>query len=97
MTQVKYIRTTHENGRFCPFPTEAYQFWREPGWIVGEVLRLEQGMTFAEIDSGCEEYLLEPPESGMLLPLSEQHLVWRLIKLLDYAMAVPVVTTVNLA
>lgn len=93
MSQVKYVRATHENGRFRPFPNEAYQFWREQGWIVGEVLRLEQGMTFAEIVSACEEYLLEHPESGMLLSLNEQHLAWCLIKLLDYGMVVPVVTT----
>ena len=95
MSKVKYVRATHENGRFRPFPTEAYQFWREQGWIVGEVLRLEQGMTFAEIVSACEEYLLEHPETDMLLSLNEQHLAWCLIRLLDCGMAMPVVTPVN--
>ncbi|MFZ1398767.1 MAG: hypothetical protein WAS33_17810, partial [Candidatus Promineifilaceae bacterium] len=80
-----------------PVPTESYQFWHAHGWIVGEVLRLEQGMTFAEIISACEEYLLEYPESSMLLSLNEQYLAWCLLKLLDYGMAVPIVTTVNLA
>jgi len=87
MLQVKYVRTTHENGRFLPFPTQAYQFWREYGWIVGEVLRLERGMTFAEIVVACEEYLLEQPESGLLLPVEEPHLAWCLIKLLELGMA----------
>ncbi len=95
MSKVKYVRATHENGRFRPFPIEAYQFWREQGWVVGEVLRLEQGLTFAEIVFACEEYLLEHPESGMLLPLNEEDLAWCLIKLLDYGMAVPMVTTVD--
>ena len=49
MSQVKYVRVTHENGRFRPSPTEAYQFWREQGWIVGEVLRLEQGMMLLKL------------------------------------------------
>jgi hypothetical protein len=49
MRQVKFIRSTHENGRFRPFSTEAYQFWLDHGWIVGEVLRPEQGMDFSEI------------------------------------------------
>ena len=95
MLQVKYVRATHENGSFRPFPAEAYQFWREHGWIVGEVLRLEQGLTFAEIVFVCEEHLLEHPESGMLLPLNEQHLAWCLIKLLGYGMVAPVITTVD--
>lgn len=87
MSQVRYVRTTHENGRFLPFPTQAYQFWREYGWIVGEVLRLEQGMTFAEIVVACEEYLLEHPESALLLPAEEPHFAWCLIKLLELGMA----------
>jgi hypothetical protein len=62
MTRVMFIRTTHENGRFRPFPTEAYQFWREQGWVVGEAFRLEQGIMFAEIVSRCEEYLLGHPD-----------------------------------
>lgn len=87
MLQVKYVRTTHENGRFGPLPTEAHQFWREHGWVVGEVLRPEQGMTFAEIVSASQEYLLDHLESEMLLPVSEAHLAWCLIKLLEYGMA----------
>ena len=82
---------------FAPSPLKLIKFWREQGWVVGEAFRLEQGIMFAEIVSRCEEYLLEHPESSMLLPLTEQHLAWCLIKLLDYGMAVPVVTTVSLA
>ena len=87
MAQVKFIRSTHENGRFRPFPTEAYQFWRDHGWVVGEVLRLETGMAFSEIVLASQEYLLDHPESQVLLPVSEAYLAWCLIKLLECGMA----------
>lgn len=80
------------NGRFRSYPAEAYHFWHEHGWIVGEILRLELGMTFAEIVIACEEYLLEHLEFGMLLSLNEEYLDWCQIKLLDYGLAIPVVT-----
>lgn len=86
MLPVKYVRTTHENGRFCPFPTEAHQFWRDHGWVVGEILRLEQGMAFSEIVLASQEYLLAHPESEILLPVRETHLAWCLVKLLEYGM-----------
>jgi hypothetical protein len=87
MAQVKFVRSTHEGVRFHPFSTEAYQFWRDHGWVVGEVLRPEQGMTFSEIVSASREYLLDHPESEMLLPVREAYLAWCLIKLLEYGMA----------
>jgi hypothetical protein len=94
MRQVKFIRSTHENGRFRPFSTEAYQFWLDHGWIVGEVLRPEQGMGLFGNRCG-QEYLLDHPESEMLLPVSEAHLAWCLIKLLEYGMACVVAEPVN--
>ena len=48
MEKIRFIRTTHQvDGRFHPFPADAYQFWHEYGWVVGEVLRHEIGMSFA--------------------------------------------------
>jgi len=40
MTQVKFIRTIHENGRYWLFSSEAVQFWREQGAAVGETLAI---------------------------------------------------------
>ncbi len=95
MTQVKYIRTTHKNGRFRPFPNEAHQFWREHGWVIGEILRSEQGIAFSEIVLASQEYLLDHPESEPILPVSEAHLAWCLVKLLELGMAGVVAETAD--
>lgn len=87
MTQVKFIRTTHEDGRWQSFPPEACRFWREQGATVGEVLRPETPSTFAEIVIASQETALEYPESGLFLTLDEKHVAWCLIKLLEYGMA----------
>ncbi len=87
MTQVKFIRTTHENGRCRPFSSEVMQFWREHGEIVGEVLRPEASQTFAEIVAVCREYSFECPESSLYQTLDEAHIAWCLIKLLEFGMA----------
>lgn len=86
MSQIKFIRTTHKNGRFRPFPTEAYQFWREHGWIVGDVLRPETGMTFTELVEACKELTADHPD---IEPhwLDERHLAWCLVRLLEVGMA----------
>lgn len=87
MTQVKFVRTTHEDGRCRSFPPEAWEFWREHGTAVGEVLRLETPLTFAEIVTVSREVALEYPESGLFLTLDKEHVAWCLIKLLEYGMA----------
>ena len=98
MTQVKFIRTTHDhNGRCRSFPAEAWQFWREHGAVVGEVLRAEILMTFAEIVTAGQEYALEHPESGLCSTLDEGHVAWCLIELLQYGMAGVVVETIHTA
>ncbi len=55
MTITRFIRTTHENGAFRSFPSEALEFWRTQGVIVGDVIRSECAMTFAEIAAACQE------------------------------------------
>ena len=86
MSQKKFIRTTHENSRFRPYSIEAYQFWADHGWLVGEVLRQEQGMRFEEIVQASTELLHEHPEIEPI-KISEKHLAWCLVKLLEFGMA----------
>ena len=97
MTQVKFVRTTHEDGRCRLFPPEAWEFWREHGVTVGEVLRPETPLTFAEVVVASQEYALEYPESGLFLTLDEEHVAWCLIKLLEYGMASAVAEIVSTA
>lgn len=87
MSTTRFIRTTHNNGQFHSFPPEAHQFWREHGVIVGEVLRLECALTFAELAAACQEQALEQVLPDTLLPQDEQHLAWVLVRLLEYGMA----------
>lgn len=87
MTQVKFIRTTHENGRFRSFSSEAIRFWREHGATVGEVLRAEAALPFAEVVAASREYVFECPESGLYQTLDEAYVAWCLVKLLEYGMA----------
>lgn len=86
MNQVTFIRATHENGRFRPYPTEAYQFWQDHGWLVGEVLRPETGMAFSELIEACMELIQEHPEAG-LFEVDERYLAWCLVQLLELGMA----------
>ncbi|MCB8980718.1 MAG: hypothetical protein H6657_25185 [Ardenticatenaceae bacterium] len=89
MYQVTFIRATHENGRFRPYPTEAYQFWADYGWLVGEVLRQEEGMRFAEIVQACTELLDEHPGREPNT-VSEKYIAWCLVKLLEFGMVATV-------
>jgi len=86
MTITRFIRTTHENGTFRSFPPEVLEFWRMQGAIVGDVIRSECGMTFAEIAAACQEQALEHPEEHRFLPLDEGYVAWVLVKLLEYGM-----------
>lgn len=87
MAKVMFVQTTHVDGRCRPFPPEAWEFWREHGAAIGEVLRLETPLTFAEIVTASREYALEYPETGLFLTLDEEHVAWCLIRLLEYGMA----------
>lgn len=86
MTSTRFIRTTHENGTFRSFSPEALEFWRTQGVIVGEVIRSECAMTFAEIAAACQEVTLEHPEDHSHLPLDEMCIAWILVRLLEYGM-----------
>lgn len=96
MAKVMFVRMTHENGRCRSFPPEAMQFWREYGAAVGEVLRIETPLTFAELVAASREHALEYPESGPFLTLDEEYVAWCLIKLLEYGMAGVVAEPVRL-
>jgi hypothetical protein len=91
MTYIQFARTTHHNGRFRSFPPDAMQFWCDHGAIVGEVLRHECPLAFAEIVTACKEYVLEDPRASLLPFLDEAHIAWCLIKLLEFGMIGPVV------
>ena len=92
MIQLKFIRTTHDqNGRSRPFPPEAWQFWREHGAPVGDILRPETPLTLAEIITASREYALEYPESGVYANLTDEYVVWCLLKLCEAGMAAVVI------
>lgn len=86
MPTIRFIRTTHQNGHFRLFPPEALQFWREHGSLVGQVLRPESALTFAELAAACQENVT----ADFSLPLDETYIAWVLIKLLEYGMAATV-------
>ena len=91
MAQVKFIRTTHENGRFRSFSPEAWQFWWDHGALIGDVLRTESPLTLAEIVIASREYALEYPESGSYTRLTEEYVAWCLLKLCEVGMAAAVI------
>ena len=84
MPTTHFIRTTHQNGQFRSFPPEALQFWREHGSLVGQLLRLECALTFAELAAACQENVA--PD----VTLDEKYIAWVLIKLLEHGMAAAV-------
>ena len=95
MTQLKFIRTTHDgNGRCRSFPPEAWQFWREYGTAVGEVLRAETPLTLAEVFTASREYALEHLDSLVYADLTEEQVAWRLLKLCEVGMAAVVIEPV---
>ncbi len=94
MTRVKFVRTTHANGRCQSQSIEAMTFWQEHGAIVGETLRSESPMTLSEIVIASQEYALEYPESSPILPLDETYIAWCLVKLLEHGLASVVATTI---
>lgn len=86
MPVVRFICTTHANGMFRSFPSDALEFWRTQGMIVGEVMRSECAMSFAEIAAACQEAALDAPQDHTHLPLDESYLAWVLVKLLEFGM-----------
>jgi hypothetical protein len=86
MAYIQFIRVTHHEGCHRSFSDEAMQFWREHGAIVGETLRPECPMTFAEIVVACQEFAHEYPETVPSPPLDEVYIAWCLIKLVEYGM-----------
>ena len=98
MTQLKFIRTTHDdNGRCRSFQPDAWQFWREHGAAVGGALRAESSLTLMEIVLACRDHALEYPESGIYAALTEEYVAWCLLKLCEYGMAAAVIETAPLA
>lgn len=92
MSQLKFIRTTHDgNGRCRSFSPDAWQFWWDHGALIGDILRVETPLTLAEIVTACREYALEYPESGSYANLTEEYVVWCLLKLCEVGMAAAVV------
>lgn len=87
MKQVTFVRTTHEDGRWRPFPPDACLFWREHGAVVGENLRAGTPLTFAEVVTASREYAFEYMEPDLVLKLDEAYIAWCLIKLLEHDMA----------
>ena len=55
--------------------------------MVGEVLRPETPLTFAEIVTAVREYALEDPATGLYETLTPEHIAWCLIHLLEHGMA----------
>jgi hypothetical protein len=53
-----------------------WQFWREHGAAVGEVLRAESPLTLTEIMIASHDYALEYPESGVHAALPEVYVAW---------------------
>ncbi len=60
---IRFLRTTHdEQGVRRQSPAEAERYWQLYAMMIGDVLRLEEGMTLPEIVSECATYALAYPE-----------------------------------
>ena len=53
------ICTTRENRHSALSPQKPPPFWREQGVIVGEVLRPEGALTWAELAAACQRHTLQ--------------------------------------
>ena len=85
---LKFIRTTHDSqGRVRHFPPVAWQFWQEHGHTAGQLLRLEEAMTFAELLTEAKEHAFEHITDGPQPTADEKYLAWCLLRLVDYGMA----------
>ncbi len=70
----RFLRTTHdEQGIRRQFPAEAELYWQQHANMIGDVLRLEEGMTLPEIVSECAAHALAYPEG---MPYAEADSVY---------------------
>ena len=84
---MKYVRTTHRNGRFKKISPEANRFWHTAGAAVGEALRSETPMTAAEVVAACREYAEEFPDGGSQAETGEAYVAWCLRRLVELGLA----------
>ena len=87
---VQFIRTTHENGRFRPYPPEAISFWQQHGGVIGTVLRHETPLTFPELITACCEYAFEHITDGPHPETISGYVAWVLVHLMHYDMVATV-------
>lgn len=88
-TPTRFIRTTHENGRWRHFPPEARHFWRLHGGLILSLLRPETALTFAELLQACRDYASEHLADGC----PEQnggYVAWVLVHLIRFGMVTAV-------
>ena len=97
MNPLRFVRTTHSNGQMRSFPYEAWQFWYSTGGIVGELVRPETPMTLAEIAAACRESAFDTIADSDHPEASEAYVAWCLVKLMEYGMVAPVLTSARTA
>lgn len=86
MKKVKFIRAIYEGeGNSLVRPVKVYHFLTHHGWLVTDVMRYEEGMTFSEIVQACFELLEEYP-SRYPENVEEPYIAWCLIKLIEFGM-----------
>lgn len=86
MEKIKFIRAVVEaDGSTRIHPMEAYLFLLHHGWLVADVMRYEEGMTFNEIVQASFELLEEYP-SRFPSNVQEPYIAWCLIKLMEFGM-----------
>ena len=91
MSTLKFIRTTHTNGRFHQLSPDAQQFWQGIGGIIGSLLRPETPLTLSEVVTAYTEYLEEHPETTTH-PTTVPHVTWYLFQLVELDLAAIVTT-----
>lgn len=92
MNPLRFVRTTHINGRMRSFPRQACRFWYSTGGIVGELVRPETPMTLIEIAAACREAAFDTIADGPHPETNETYVAWCLVKLIEYGMVAPVLT-----
>jgi hypothetical protein len=82
----QFIRTTHVNGRFQPFCSEAITFWQQHGSVIGDILRSETPLTFPQLLLACREYAIEHITEGPQPELLSSYVAWVLVHLIHFGM-----------
>ena len=90
MSTLKFIRTTHINGRHRPLSPDAQQFWQGIGGVIGSLLRPETPMTLPEIVTTYAEYLEEYPETTPNT-IDVPRITWYLFQLVELDLAAIIV------